>query len=164
MSTWLIVVLIFAAVLSPIAWIVPSKRQRYQMHLRKLALHAGIKVRLEQFELLGTKIHATAYRVMREAADKQSAHRFRLGHCARLDKEEIHYRGDEFIPGWVWLEPASPALNSEQEQRLKQLLPELPQDSLIFEAGTAALTLWWRENGTPEQVEALATQLTALKV
>ncbi|MFG1489743.1 hypothetical protein ABMA58_10890 [Oceanospirillum sp. HFRX-1_2] len=164
MSTWLIVVLIFAAVLSPIAWIVPSKRQRYQMHLRKLALHAGIKVRLESFELLGTKTNAIAYRVMRDAEDKKSAHRFRLGNCARLDKEEIEYRGDEFISGWVWLEPATPVLSVEQQERLKSLLQVLPQDTLIFESGTAALTLWWRENGTPEQVEALATQLAELNV
>ncbi|WP_086482059.1 hypothetical protein [Oceanospirillum sanctuarii] len=164
MSTWLIVVLIFAAVLSPIAWILPSKRQRYQMHLRQVALYAGIKVRLEQFELLGTKINAVAYRIMRDPEEKQSAHRFRLGHGPRLDKEELEYRGDEFIPGWVWLEPATPALSEEQEERLKALLQVLPQDTMIFESGTATMTLWWRENGTPEQVEALATQMTELKV
>ncbi|OOV87911.1 hypothetical protein [Oceanospirillum linum] len=164
MSTWLIVVLIFAAVLSPIAWIVPSRRQRYQMHLRKIALHAGIRVRIETFELLGTKNSAIAYRVMREADDKGPVHRFRLGHCARLDKEEIQYRGDEFVSGWVWLEAPSPALDDGQEASLKTLLKVLPEDTLIFEAGTAALTLWWRENGTPEQVEALAVQLAELNV
>lgn len=164
MSTWLIVVLIFAAVLSPIAWIVPSRRERYRMHLRKQALHAGIKVRIESFEILGTKTNAVAYRVMRDAENKKSAHRFRLANCARLEKEEIHYRGDAFIPGWVWLEPASPALNDEQEARLKALLDVLPEDTLILEAGTAALTLWWRENGTPEQVEAMAIQFAELNV
>ncbi len=164
MSTWLIVVLIFAAVLSPIAWILPSRRQRYQMHLRQVALYAGIKVRLEQFELSGTKINGVAYRIMRDPDDKQSAHRFRLGHCSRLDKEELVYHGDEFVPGWVWLAPATPPLSDEQEERLKALLPELPEDTLILESGTATMTLWWRENGTPEQVEALATQLTELKV
>lgn len=164
MSTWLIVVLIFAAVLSPIAWIVPSRRQRYQMHLRKIALHAGIKVRIEQFELLGTKVNGVAYRIMRDADGRQSAHRFRLGHCARLEKEEIEFRGDEFVPGWVWLEPATPTLNETQTEQLKALVAILPEDSLIFESGTAAITLWWRENGTPEQVEAMAAQFTELKI
>lgn len=164
MSTWLIVVLIFAAVLSPVAWIMPSRRQRYQMHLRKLALNAGLKVRIESFELLGTKVSAIAYRWMRDAEDKGAVHRFRLGNKERLDKEEIEVRGDEFIPGWLWVDPATPALSEAQEERIKALLAELPKDTLILESGTAALSLWWRENGTPEQVEALVDQLTALKV
>jgi len=164
MSTWIIVVLIFAAILSPIAWIVPSRRQRYQMHLRKLAMHAGIKVRLETFELLGCKVSAIAYRWMRDAEDKKSAHRFCLAHKPRLEKEQIEVRGDEFIEDWWWAEPARPALSAQQTDKLKILLAELPKDTLMLESGTAALTLWWRENGTPEQVETLAKQLSELEV
>lgn len=71
MSTTLLVVIIFAMVISPIFWLMPSRRQRYQMHLRKMALHAGIKVRLEKFELNGEKLPATAYRWMRDADEKK---------------------------------------------------------------------------------------------
>lgn len=164
MSNWIIVVLVFAAVLSPLAWILPSNRQRYQMHLRKLALHAGIKVRLESFELLGRKVSAIAYRWLRDADDKACAHRFRLGHKTRLDKEQIEVRGDTFCEGWVWVLPPAPALSETQEADLKKLLADLPADTLMLESGTAALTLWWRENGTPEQVENLFDQLKALNV
>ena len=164
MSTWLIVILIFAAVLSPIAWILPSARQRYQMHMRKVALQTGIKVRIESFELLGVKVMAVAYRWLRDADNKTVSHRFRLAHKVRLDKEQIQVRGDEFVEGWLWASPPQPPLTEAQSAALKNLLIQLPEDTLMLESGTAAITLWWRENGTPEQVEALAAQLADLKV
>jgi len=134
------------------------------MHIRKLAMNAGLKVRLETFEILGCKVSAIASRWIRDAENKKSAHRFRLAHKPRLEKEAVEVRGDEFIEGWWWVEPASPSLSELQLDSLKALLAQLPEDTLILEAGTAAVTLWWRENGTPEQVEALAGQLSELPV
>ena len=162
MSTTLLVVIIFAMVISPIFWLMPSRRQRYQMHLRKMALHAGIKVRLEKFELNGEKLPATAYRWMRDADEKKTAHRFRLAHVPRMEKERLEPRGDEFIPGWLWLESPVPAVSDDQLEALKNVLEQLPEDSLIFEAGTATVTLWWRESGTPEQVESLPELMSGL--
>lgn len=162
MSTTLLVVIIFAMVISPIFWLVPSRRQRYQMHMRKIALHAGIKVRLEKFELNGEKHPAVAYRWMRDADDRKQARRFRLAHMPRMEKDQFDVRGDEFIENWVWLQSPIPEATEEQLEALKECLVKLPEDTLIFESGTAALTIWWRERGTPEEVEEMPELLSKL--
>lgn len=154
MSTTLLVVIIFAMVISPIFWLMPSRRQRYQMELRKIALHEGLRVRIEKFELNGEKIPAVAYRWFRDADNKVKTHRFRLAHVSRLEKEQLEARGEAFVDDWLWLERPIPDVSEEQLEALKSVLTELPEDAMIFEAGTATITLWWRENGTEEQVQA----------
>lgn len=162
MNTTLLVVLIFSLVISPIFWLLPSRRQRYQMHLRKMALHGGIRVRLEKFELNGEQIPAIVYRCERGDDGKNTARRFRLAHIPRLEKERLDARGEEFIPNWVWLQSPIPDASDEQLAALKTVLEQLPEDTLIFEAGTSTVSLWWRENGTPEQVEAMPEMMVDL--
>lgn len=155
MSTnWLIILMIVAAVISPIFWLMPSPRQRYQMELRKQALHSGLKVRIEKFKLNGQEYPAVAYRWMRE--NKKQAYRFRVARTARLEQEQIGIYGEPFIEGWHWLEEPMPIADSETLDKLAGLLQALPADTIILEGGTATLTLWWRENGSPEEVKKLA--------
>ena len=118
MSTTLLVVIIFAMVISPIFWLVPSRRQRYQMHMRKMALHAGIKVRLEKFELNGEKHPAVAYRWMRDADDRKQARRFRLAHVPRMEKDQFDvdtagevYENRHYFPGENRQSPTAPSLS-----------------------------------------------------
>ncbi|OPX56954.1 hypothetical protein SAMN02745127_00854 [Oceanospirillum multiglobuliferum] len=155
MSTnWLIILVIVAAVISPIFWLMPSPRQRYQMELRKQAMHAGLKVRIEKLKLNGQEYSAVAYRWMRE--DKKNVYRFKVARTARLEKEEIGIYGDPFIEGWHWLEEPMPIADAATLAKLEEMLKALPADTMILEGGTATLTLWWHENGSPEDVQKLA--------
>lgn len=138
MSPW-IPLLLVAFALSPLAWLVPSRRQRGQMDVRLQARRMGVAMQLMPQDWP----HWLERLPPSPCPQYHSA-----GRCGRQDS--WCYWQDE--PGqWLnkWREPC------EDGVLLAQLL-ELPADVFKAEASTQMVALCWGERGGEEALQRIA--------
>lgn len=146
---WLIIPLAMLLVIAPVIWLKPNPRQKRVAALRNAAMQAGLKVTLRVPPLHGEKTPMPAYRwhypPQRPGPDFVLV---RDSHAAEALRPFAH--------DWRWRKEPLRALPEALEARLKRLLERLPQDALVVESGTDALTLWWHES---QGIERFSTYL-----
>lgn len=139
MTFWLVTLFVFLAMLSPIMWLRPSRRDRRLGLLRQHARQTGVAVKFAKPPLHAPPGGLVSYRWSYPQA--QPGPVFLL---ARDDYASEALK--PFVEGWRWrIEPLRP-LSSEARQCLEQALVALPEDALVLESERIYLTLWWGES------------------
>ncbi|MGH8435934.1 MAG: hypothetical protein ACRERX_15985 [Pseudomonas sp.] len=143
--TWWIVVMLMALVLSPLAWLRPSRRQHGQMAMRMAARRMGLAMQLSRQEW--------PHWLPQEPPSPCPQY-----HRARRAGRSDSWCYWQIAPGqWVnqWREPCADAV-------LAGHLASLPADVFKVEAGKQMIALCWGERGEPETLQRIAALLTAL--
>lgn len=143
MTPW-IVLLLLACILSPLAWLVPSRRQRGQMDVRLQARRMGLAMQLSRQEWPHWL-----------ASEPPSA-------CAQYHRGRRRGHQDSWCywqvePGkWLnqWREPCSDAPLAEQ-------LAALPADVFKAEATAQMVALYWGERVQSDALQRIADFLQA---
>ncbi|MES2818481.1 MAG: hypothetical protein V4812_05770 [Pseudomonadota bacterium] len=142
---WIIVVGLVAVMLSPLAWLMPSRRQQGQMEMRLAARRMGLAMQLVRQEWPHWLAH--------EPPNPCPQY-----HRARRDGHQDSWCYWQLAPGqWVnqWREPCV-------DPRVAKHLVELPADVFKVEAGPRMLALCWGERGEVEALSRVAASLAAL--
>ncbi|MNM87238.1 hypothetical protein D3C81_994130 [compost metagenome] len=138
MNTWLVILLI-GLVLSPLAWLMPSRGQRGQMALRLEARRLGLAMQLSRQEW--------PHWLEREPPTSCAQY-----HCGRSKGRADAWRYWQSAPGqWLdrWREAsASPELMAE--------LATLPKDVYMVEATPQYIALYWGERGDNGDLQRIA--------
>ncbi|NWN82474.1 MAG: preprotein translocase subunit YajC [Halomonas sp.] len=153
---WLFILLVMLLVISPVMWLKPSPRQKRVATLRNAAMQRGLKVALRVPPLHGDTVPMPAYRW--HYPPQQPGPDFMLvrdSHAADALKPFGH--------GWRWRKEPLRGLPEALEARLKRLVERLPQDALVVESDTAALTLWWHESQGFERFSTYLEDFQALR-
>ena len=143
MNGWL-VLLVAAVVLSPLAWLAPSRRQSAAMQVRLQARQMGLSMQLSQQDWPHW---------LERSAPTSCAQYYRV----RSSKTAAQWCFWQLAPGqWLdrWREPCVEA------QLLEQLL-ELPADVYKVEAGQQLLSVCWGEKGGVQDLQRIHAFLMA---
>ncbi len=144
MTVW-IVLSILALILSPLAWLRPSRNQSGKMGLRMAARRMGLAMQLTPQQW--------PHWLGQPAPDP----------CAQYHRPRSKGRVDEWVywqttPGqWLnqWREPLA-------DTRLQALFATLPGNVFKIEAGVQLLSLYWGEKGEEKVLQDIAAVLDAL--
>ena len=144
MTLWLTLVLL-ALLLSPLAWLLPSHRQRGQMEMRLAARRMGLAMQLSRQEWphwLGRQ------------PPKPCPQYHRPRRAGRRDSW-CFWRSES--GEWLnqWREPCA-------DEALAGRLAELPMDVYKIEANSQMIALCWGERGDAEALQRVADVLAAL--
>lgn len=137
MSPWF-VLLLLAVMLSPLAWLAPSRRQRGQMDVRLQARRMGVAMQLSPQEW--------PHWLPRQPPDSCPQY-----HCARRRGQSDSWCYWQLEPGqWVnrWREPCA-------DQALLPRLEVLPADAFKVEATHQMLSVCWGERGGAEALQTI---------
>jgi hypothetical protein len=143
MSPW-IVLLLLAFVLSPLSWLIPSRRQRGQMDVRLQARRMGLAMQLSRQQW--------PHWLNREPPSA----------CAQYHRARSGGRRDSWCywqatPGtWLnqWREPCADSALAEQ-------LACLPVDVYKVEASTQMVAVYWGERAQTDALQRIADFLLA---
>lgn len=143
MSPWFLLLLL-AFLLSPLAWLVPSRHQRGQMNVRLQARQMGVAMQLSRQEW--------PHWLLRQPP----------GSCPQYHRARRRGQVDSWCywqlqPGqWVnkWREPCP-------DQALLEQLQGLPADAYKAEATAQMLSVCWGERGAREALEKVVGFLKA---
>ncbi|CAI8806560.1 DUF2509 family protein [Pseudomonas donghuensis] len=144
MTVW-VVVSILALILSPLAWLRPSRKQSGQMALRMEARRMGLAMQLAPQEW--------PHWLPKEPPSP----------CAQYLRPRRQGRSDSWCywqttPGvWLnqWREPCADTAHAEQ-------LARLPESVYKVEAGPQMVALYWGERGETAVLQDIAAVLNAL--
>ena len=136
-------ILLLALVLSPLAWLMPSRGQRGQMDLRLQARRLGLAMQMARQE----------WPHWLERQPPQS--------CAQYHRGRSRGRNDEWrywqsAPGvWLdrWREPCA-------DEELLADLAALPGDVYMVEASAQFIALYWGERGDASHLQRIADFLS----
>ncbi|MDX1298928.1 MAG: hypothetical protein R3260_11935 [Pseudomonas sp.] len=143
MSPWF-VVLLLAVMLSPLAWLAPSRRQRGQMDVRLQARRMGVAMQLSP--------QAWPHWLLRQPPESCPQY-----HHARRRGRVDSWCYWQLEPGqWVnkWREPCA-------DQALLGQLQVLPVDVFKVEATDQMLSICWGERGASAALEKIVSFLKA---
>jgi len=144
MTVW-IVLSILALILSPLAWLRPSRRQSGRMALRMEARRIGLGMQLAPQEW--------PHWLPTEPPSPCAQY-----HLPRSRKEPVCWVYWQTEPGvWVnqWREPC-------EDDALVAQLRSLPADVFKVEAGKQLIALYWAERGESEVLQRIAAVLKTL--
>lgn len=139
MTFWLVTLFAMLAILSPVLWLRPTRRDRRLGQLRQHARQAGIAVKFAKPPLHAPPAGLVSYR-WTYAQSRPGPHfvLVRDTHASEALKP--------FVDGWRWrIEPLRPLPEAAREC-LEQALAQLPDDALVLESARGSLTLWWGES------------------
>jgi hypothetical protein len=168
---YLIIGIVLLVVLAPIFAILPSKRQKQQMQMRKLAMAKGIRVDLVKIEdphpdrekyitstgkPLDPVMDAIAWRIPRPRPRN-----WRL--LPVLDWSVIKAAdAPGFSQGWVWEVPCE-HLTDEFSAFLTAHLPKLPDDVVRVEELKYTISLYWHERCDEQTVQQIVDFLVSCR-
>ena len=166
--TWLLIIVVLAAAFAPVAYMMPSKRDRRLAELRMIARREGLEVDVTRLPKLAAEAHerVSASGVAREAHIECVSYGLRR---RRTDAQVVRYRllqhaNTEFpvAPGEPWeldrgFSPAtSPAPPPEYYAILAAIRDSLPQDVLGLAVTDEFVLCYWREKLPGEAAEDAA--------
>ncbi len=159
MNTFIIVLIIaIAFVISPMLKILPTPREKEQMKLRNKARELGMQVQLARIPTAAkTKEQSVlpngaAYRLPREREQKKLL-KTHTTYLLERDSTAQH--------NWQWFNPKLQAQN--EQSTLYDILNSLNDDIQVFESTPNDTSVYWREKGSVEDVEFIASQLRAIQ-
>lgn len=144
MTVWL-VVSILAVILSPLAWLRPSRKQSRQMSLRLEARRAGLAMQL-------------APQQWPHWLEKEPPSPCPQYHRARRAGHADAWSYWQVSPGVWWNQWREECV----EQRLVEVLTQLPDSVYKVEADRQMIALYWGERGESSAVQAVKQALDAL--
>jgi len=165
--TWLIIIAILAAAFAPIAYMMPSKRDKYLSNLRMIARREGLEVDVTRLPKLDAEPHerVSAGGVAREALAECVSYGIRL---PKSDGPTLRYRllhtpdaQWPVLPDSAWqLDDGFTAAGVDQPRVgdsywdiLAVLEPLLPQDRLGLAINGDFALFYWRERLAEEGIE-----------
>ena len=143
MTLW-IVLLLLACVLSPLAWLIPSRAQRGQMDVRLRARRMGLAMQLSRQE----------WPHWLETKPPSACAQYHLGRRRGQVDSWCYWQVE---PGrWLnrWREPCAEASLAEQ-------LARLPADVFKVEATPQMVALCWGERGQGDALQSVCDFLRA---
>lgn len=157
----LIIVLAITLIIGSMMWILPSPRERQQMHLRKAALACGIRVQLVKLEVKGLRepISCTAYGLPWTRGEKPKSLWKYYNKNADYGQTQSAWQSDIVAT----TQPSFESLNPVDLDYLESMLCELPSDWLAVEQRSDATVLYWLEKGEEEAVKRINKVLRALQ-
>ncbi|MHB0777428.1 preprotein translocase subunit YajC [Halomonas sp. WWR20] len=155
MKLFLIILFTMLAILSPVLWLRPSRRESRLGALRQTAKAQGISISFEKPPLANASGGVVAYRWHYPQGTPGSD--FTVVRDAYASE-----RLESVTPDWRWRQAPLPSLEASRRDTLEAVLNALPEDALVLESGRNALTLWWEESREPEDASRMFTELQAL--
>lgn len=161
MSSTIIIILVAAMLVGSLAWILPSPRERQQMALRQYAAKLGLNIKIVDLatvidESRAEPTHCIAYGVSRAVPMESNGWQVAREHHGA----EVGLAHDGLPTGWYWSAGDVPSVIIKQY--LKDTLPTLNNDILAVESTAFNCMIYWKEHGTSEQIEQIATVLKKL--
>ncbi|WP_248920846.1 hypothetical protein [Pseudomonas entomophila] len=144
MTVWL-VVSILAVVLSPLAWLRPSRKQSEQMNLRLEGRRMGLAMQLAPQQW--------PHWLEREPPSPCPQY-----HRARRTGREDSWCYWQVTPGTWWNQWREPCV----DPRHLEVLCRLPETVYKFEADSRMIALYWSERGDKSVLQDIANALDAL--
>jgi hypothetical protein len=144
MSFW-IIALLLAAVLSPLSWLRPSRRQNRQMSQRLAARGMGLGMQLAT--------ESWPHWLAKEPP----------GSCPQYYRARTNGKQDQWC---YWQATTGQWLNQWREpcddSRVLEQLARLPSDVYKVEAGKQILAVYWGEGAEPQALEKIVAVLDVL--
>lgn len=154
MTPYLITAIALLVALSPVAWMMPSPRQRREARLRECARRLGLEVRI------GELPQTRRQRVRREAPVQGVIYRL------PLRKGWPHVRAhliSRAAANAAWeMAEESPELAPALAQTLQRIADRMPADVVAIELAGSGPAIYWRERGDEQTVVKLHELLTEL--
>ncbi|MBA1202081.1 hypothetical protein G7009_09975 [Pseudomonas capeferrum] len=144
MTVWL-VVSILALILSPLAWLRPSRRQSEQMSLRLEGRRIGLAMQLAPQEW--------PHWLPKEPPSPCPQY-----HQARRKGREDSWSYWQVTPGIWWNQWREPC----EDERLVKAFAQLPETVYKVEADGRMIALYWSERGDSAVLQDIANVLNAL--
>lgn len=157
--TLLILGLALCLILGSMLWVLPSKKERAQMQLRREAMRRGFQVQLNKLEERLNpfeKIHCVAYRLPRRKVKSQALSWI----IYRATEEELKQLQE--APPWLY-SPRSLRPTPEQQQAILLLLQALPQDVVAVDANPGRVSIYWHERGATSDLDSILRVLQELQ-
>ncbi|WP_158772814.1 hypothetical protein [Cobetia sp. L2A1] len=155
MTTALIIIFIILAMLSPLTWLRPSKRETRTARVRKAVIAEGLRVDLKSPVLSDAPKGIVGYR--RPWPTERDVTPFILVH-----EEWASEALREAVPGYRWREESRLAQDIEVSAALEKFTRALPDDALILESSLSGLRLWWGESQDLEDSAEWRSEFEAL--
>ncbi len=154
--TYLIIALALAFIVAPIIAILPSKRQKEQMLLRRKAAGVGLRVDITRIDdpvpkqekylsnlgkPLAPNLTISAYRRSRARAEARHP-KGAVGWA--IEKRALP--GHDDLPGtWAWLPMRPPLISDEYARFLAEALRDLPEDAVRVDEAGGVISVYWHE-------------------
>ena len=142
---WLIIILIMAALIGPVAYLMPTKREKRQSKARLLARKVGMRVSVETLPDFGSEREefVSPSGTFRSPTQESTVYRLRLQKLDERASSWIIYKSNYVVAGYVWSplkgwvweglgEDTLPIMDNYWE-RLEKAMMELPEKCLALE-------------------------------
>tara|TARA_R110000850_G_scaffold31135_25_gene85981 strand:- start:4837 stop:5307 length:471 start_codon:yes stop_codon:yes gene_type:complete len=148
----ILIVLVAAMVVGPVAMMQPNRGQRRRERLRQYAREVGISVRLLPPPRLPTDTAApSAMPVYSLIADTLQP---------AWSLMRAPYAHESHVQGW-W-QFLGPKPTEARRQQIEAVLDELPEGVVGLRSGARQLDIFWRENGDEQDIDQLLVCLQKL--
>ncbi len=140
--TWLIVFVAVALILAPVMWMMPTQAQKRQVVLRERARKLGLMVNIIDLP----QSHRS--KVRKEPPSKGVSYTLRTARQKGLQR-----------PCWIlWREQPvdEPDTGATPPPAILALRDQLPADAVALESTELGYSIYWRERGEAETVDAIA--------
>jgi len=167
--TWLIILLILAAAFGPVAYLMPSARDKALTNIRALARAAGLEVEITQLPKLAAEAHerVSAGGVARTPTLEGVGYlwRFRTRPAAELQFRVLRAPNDEFAvaPGWeldrTFADATQRPPAEDYWKILYEIADDLPADVQGLAVSKAGYLCYWSERIGEHDPQALVAQI-----
>ncbi len=153
---WLVVITVGLLLVGSTLWLLPSPRERYQMELRRVAMEAGLQVRLRKLEVPGDREpRDCAVYTLRRGHHQVERFEPRL-HAWQLVRGETAFL-DPVVAGWSYL------VRPEETAAVPlAALAELPATVTALASSRDGISVYWDERGDADSVRGFAALLAGL--
>jgi hypothetical protein len=161
---YIIIGFVLLLIIGPIIAVLPSKRQKAQMAMRKVAMSAGISVELTSIsdpnpkqdkylsntgKALAPTLKVIAYRLQR----KREGHWRRLPPVSWCLQKKREAQGE--LAPWVWTQQ-SDEMSGDLAAWLEGELPGLPGDVEQIEEAGYNIAVYWHEKKAGDELPVIA--------
>ena len=163
---YLAIAVVLILIIAPIFAILPSKRQKEQMALRRIAMSEGLSVELTRIEdpdpdpqKYLSNTGKPLERVMAVIAYRYARRRpANWRQVARVDWCLVRRQGaggEGLPPNWTWEAGTTDRLSSAMRSFIGDNLAKLPNDVVRVEEINYVISVYWNEQGGTEAVNAI---------
>jgi len=160
------IAIVLLLIIAPIIAILPSKRQKEQMAMRRMAMSAGLSVELTRIadpdpdpekylsntgKPLARVMPAVAYRLSRRRPPNWRQVP-QVDWCL-VRREAANAPG--LPPRWAWEEPYDERMSNELKEFFLQNLAGLPNDVVRVDEAKYVLSAYWNEHGGEQAVASI---------
>lgn len=154
---WVISIVVMLSLIGSIMWIRPSPRERMMSQVRLHARKLGFIVQIAQLETTRAKgemepekVRLPAYRILRNDLTRDEKDHWKSWQIFRTDNV-----ANQGLPqGWSWKKGEYELSNAACEI-ISDLIMLLPKEVKALESNPMYFSVYWREAGGVEQLDAI---------